>query len=162
MTSPRFAWHWDRDTESPLLGSVDEAVEACLDGHLGVAQWPTELTVYCWERMKPKVDPRDVLEYVLEHLDEEMGDPDNYEGFEATETMKAAAEVFARVIEHEYVAWAYEPVNKKKYTVNVASWVRRHRTNWYDTDQEFLNDYHRTSTQAVKDFIDRHSAMKDG
>lgn len=84
---------------------------------------PETVAVYGWARMVPAIDDGGLLEYILEHLDEEYGDPEAAVATAPTETMEAAAREFAAVIEREYEGWACERVSVE--TVRVADYVWR-------------------------------------
>ena len=101
----------------------DDAVEKQLGQYGPGEPLPDIVEVAGFVRMRPSVDAeRDILEGLLEHLDEEYGDPNG--GYtEPTTKMKEAAEALAKVVEQEYEPWACEEVIR--VNVNVAQWCAK-------------------------------------
>ncbi len=67
-------------------------------------------------------DEDDVLEYMLESLDQEYGDPDG-DPYDPTPVMKIAAKDLCEIIQKEYVSWNCEPSGVEE-TVNVKDWIK--------------------------------------
>lgn len=104
-----------------FLGNFDEVVAKAIDdGHVFVDEgedalanriaWPLKVLVF----RRVRIDEKDVklaakvaIEYVLDLLDAEYGNPEN-DKTEPTAKMAEAALVFARAIASEYTPWAYE------------------------------------------------------
>lgn len=112
-----------RDSERLTCESVDEAVEEYLDA-VPMYEWPETLTVRGFEPQAATYDGDTVLERMLEHLDEEYGDPDG-DPTEPTEEMKAAADAFVTVVLAGYRSWACEEC--ETVDVNVREWVKENR-----------------------------------
>jgi hypothetical protein len=110
------------DQERLTHDDMDEAIEEMLDG---AEPMPETITICRYTPMK--VVMPDALEWVLETLDDEYGDPDD-DYTTPTDVMKEAAQKFLDVIEREYHTWACDMVEKRE--VDVAAWVKEHRPNW--------------------------------
>ena len=116
---------WSADEEySYAYDTLDKAIAETLD-YL-YPNIPETLTMIGWRRMLAHADPDWVLEVVLENLDEELADPDGFDGTRPTQAMKEAAEAFCSVIMREYVPWACEEVCRE--VVNVKEWARENDT----------------------------------
>jgi len=114
-----------RDGERLWCDSIDDAVEEYLDILDG--EWPEIATVKGFERMKVTYDGGLILERMLEHLDEEYGDPDG-DPTDPTEEMKKAADALVKIVLASYHSWAC--VECETVTVNVRKWVEEHRPDW--------------------------------
>lgn len=113
------------DRERINAENSDEAFEEHLED-CGDVQ-PEKMTAREFRPMKVDMpDPDDVLNNILEMLDEEHGDPDG-DPYEATESMKSAAEILCRTVALEYVPWNCEPTGE---TVDVvtAEWLQKNET----------------------------------
>ena len=114
---------WDqKDTELLQYTDLDEAIEGVLDALDSEEELPETLSIWGYVRMEAVVDPKDVLNGILDDLDVDLSDPDG-DGTERTKKMEEAAEVFCKVVVSEYFVWACEPVLEK--TINVAEWIRK-------------------------------------
>ena len=118
VKEPKF---WTCNEHAELLRHVDyeEAVQEWVED-LWPEELPETLVVYGFAPIDLSgvdVDAERVLEHLLESMDEEYGDPDGSYTI-ATESMKAAAEVFVETIYAEYDTWACVKVCEK--TVRVA------------------------------------------
>lgn len=143
---------WGQDGDELLIHySADEAIEDIIDGrHPDPIDSIGKITVYEYE-------PRDVngryfypLEWMLEILDEEYGDPNDC-GTEPTEKMKAAEKVFVDAVLSEYLPWTCEQ-SGKAVTVNALDWVRENRPDWLkDAEAEAPQD---TAAQETDDELD--------
>lgn len=110
------------DDEVLTYTHPDEYIKAFLDeAH---PDYPETIEVVKYQPMKPSIGALDdhVLEYVLEALDEEYGNPDG--GWpDATQKMRELAREFVQGVIDEYDPWAHEPVGGE--TVNVAEWLAK-------------------------------------
>lgn len=138
-------WEYDRDRERLRpFKSPHEAIDDWFDtfwipydsdGKLNPqCDWPIPCKKVCYgyARMSiPRPDPKNILEYILEHLGEEYGDPDNYDwGMTPTDGMTKAAEALADVVAAEYKAWMMEQV--AIWTVDVVEWARENAADVFD------------------------------
>jgi hypothetical protein len=123
-------WWGDDGCEVLTHADPDEAIEAHIDGwHPDPIESIGEITMYEYAPMKPTLSKcGSPLERVLEQLDEEYGDP-NGDGYEVTEAMKEAEQVFLKAVLAQYRPWACEQTGKK-ITVNALEWVQEHRPDW--------------------------------
>jgi hypothetical protein len=113
-------------TETDMDDSIQYHLEQFELGH-----WPETVDVRGYARMRVGAHACNPLEHVLEHLDEEYGDPDG--GWaDPTDAMKQAEAEFLAVIEREYTPWACEQVATK--TVNVMDWIKKNRPDWLGDD----------------------------
>lgn len=93
--------------------------------------WPDMVEVVAVQPVQlrsDRVDPRAVLDEVLESLDEEYGDIEG-DPTEPTDTMRRAAEVFCEVIIREYPVFRVEEVLQVHIT-DVPGWVKDHTPDW--------------------------------
>jgi hypothetical protein len=81
---------------------------------------PNEIEVVGYARMQPTFRRLDTLEYTLEYLDEEYGDPDGGHTVPTPAMMVAEAAYHAAVL-GEYESWMCEPVLRR--TVDVREWI---------------------------------------
>jgi hypothetical protein len=122
VSAPREVVFWDcRDDREQLIhDSIGEAVYAWADERDGPL--PETVTVYGFARMELPSEERiaeTVLEHLIERIDEDYGNPDDWA--KPTEAMLTAAREFARVFRAEYECWACEEVTRQ--TVRVADHV---------------------------------------
>jgi len=125
-------WHHDKDAERLVSESVDEAVERFLDD-LPPEMWPETLKVYGFAPAElPGTDSLigfgGPLEGLLESLDEEYGDPEDYHC--RTNKMEEAERVFVDTVLSEYQVWTHEPVCSQE--IHVRTWVLDHRPHWLE------------------------------
>lgn len=120
---------WGFADDEDLLDDPNKVIEHYLeDLPMDVVREIEELTVYEHRPMTPELsDCGHPLEYVLEMLDEEYGNPHRYG--EATEAMKEAEQVFLRAVLAEYQSWMCERTGNK-VTVKPLEWIRGHRPDW--------------------------------
>ena len=119
-----------RDAEQLNCTEIDEAVEEHLEMvtyQRDPADWPATVTARGFKRGVVTYDGETVLERMLEHLDEEYGDPDG-DPTKPTDAMLKAAEVFVAAVLAEYEPWACEEC--ETVTVNVREWVTEHMPEW--------------------------------
>ena len=119
-----------RDWET-VLDNIEEVIERHVEDSAEIAEtweetvrrlkWPLEVLVF--RRMDPMTMVPGIaarcIESALEHLDEELGDPDG-DYTEATSAMDEAAQEFARKVCAEYVPWNCERTDE---TVLVTQWA---------------------------------------
>jgi hypothetical protein len=118
---PKF-WTCRRDEERLSADCVEDAMDEWVD-HLFPDPLPETVTVYGFAPMElPSVEKLAgrAVDYLLELLDEEYGDPEGDPG-EPTAKIKAAAEAFATILRAEYRAYTCEEVTSE--TVKVADYV---------------------------------------
>ena len=113
--------YWSTNDADEFLthGSIGDAVYEWWDLQNPFEDSPQEVTVYGYKRMEPPSEEKlgaEMLEWVLEYLDCELGNPD--EMTETTERMKEAARVFAREVLADYRVWACEIVETKRVKVS--------------------------------------------
>ena len=96
-------WTAFRHAERIYNHSPEEAVQEWAQGPVRDPM-PDKLTLYGFARVKAKLDPDWILEFVLEHLDEEYGDPDEYT--RPTGEMKVVAQRFADDLLKVYKVWS--------------------------------------------------------
>jgi len=90
---------------------------------------PETIEVFGYARRRISTNCWIPLEAVLEHLDEEYGDPDG--GWtEPTEAMSKAEDAFIRVVCDEYEPWSCEEVWSEQ--VNVLEWIKEHEPEWLE------------------------------
>jgi len=105
--------------------NIDDALEYYLDTTRH--KLPHEVDVIGYARMVPNDDGMGSLEFLLEHFDEEMGDPDG-DYTKPTPKMIEAAKAFAAVVCAEYVPWMCHEVERRM--VNVDEWIRAKHPDW--------------------------------
>jgi hypothetical protein len=114
-------WDCDDGAESLTWTDPDEAVERYLDDiH---PELPEALTVHGYARMAVSADGADPLDRVLEHIDEEHGDPDG-DPTTPTPAMRAAEATFLAAVIAEYESWACETVTHQE--IDVRAWLQEH------------------------------------
>ena len=123
---------WDLEGEERLhYTDKDEAIEYILD-NWDEPKLPESIEICGYIRMSLNEHPGGwaqwILELVLERLDEEYGDPDEYS--KPTEEMTKVAKRFMEIVCDEYTVWAYEIVTRK--TVNVREWCEKHRPDFLE------------------------------
>lgn len=95
------------EEQDRLVLDIEEVVREQIEN--GCDKFP--IKVYEFKPMAIAKDEsslaRDILEDIIERLDENFGDPDDF-GTEATIKMKEASLEFAKVIMKEYKPWACE------------------------------------------------------
>ena len=98
-------WHWDEDAEI-LCGSEEEAIDDYLDVHCDTVLKTGTIRLYAYQRMDIKglLSPKHLVEGILEDLDQDHGDPDNYSM--PTAKMISAAQKLIDAIEKDYFVWA--------------------------------------------------------
>ena len=120
---------WDcQDSETLRYETKDEAIEYFLDDLLWDAI-PKKIEVKGYARRVAVPGMLSPLDYVLEYLDEELGDPDG-NLVTPTERMKKAEQEFIKVILEEYEPWACEPVVTEE--VDTMAWIKEHRPDWLE------------------------------
>lgn len=131
-TNNREIVYWDCSYHEQLTyEDQDEAIEAYLDDLDDVKNLPETIEVNGYARMVFNPAHCHALTHVLEHMDEEYGDPDG--GYtEPTEAMKAAEKVFLEAVAKEYTPWACEVV--KTIKVNVKEWIAKNRPDWLEEE----------------------------
>ena len=133
--------YWDCDDGAEILEHSDlgEAIGAHLDqigepdmtpeGTLKGLEALGELEVFGYRRMEVTCSGGHCLEELLDHLDENFGDP-NGDGAEATAKMKAAEETFLAAVIAEYEPWACEQFTSEK--IDPVAWVRENCPHWLE------------------------------
>jgi len=121
--------------DCPRLTSTEihDAIENHLDG-IPRDEWPETLRVYGWKRLKIETSgwtEQTVVDIVIEHLDEEYGDPDG-DTTDTTEPMLAAARVFVAAIVAEYqkTSWPHEVDEDFQLYIHVKQWVEQYALEW--------------------------------
>ena len=104
---------WGFDGSDRVYDSKEEAAEAWLDGVPPRDVVSLTLTEHRRVRIEKVTSP---LEYMLELLDEEYGDPDG-PGTKPTEAMLDAEKAFIKAIESEYIPWYTEPTGEKEVVI---------------------------------------------
>lgn len=116
-------WDCNPDREQLSYSDIQEAVVAWADEIEGPL--PATVTVYGWARMElpPAASiARDLLEWIYERTDEELGNPDGGSSSDPTpDALKAAALQFASTFRDEYEPWMCETVEQR--VVRVADYV---------------------------------------
>jgi hypothetical protein len=125
--SERRYWAVLGTEERLVYTTVDEAIEHWLDA-MPAAEFVDTVTVQEFAPVRAEISPDSVLDFVLENLDEEYGDPDG-DQTERTLAMQTAEQAFINTILAEYEPWNCAPTGR---TAQVAAleWVREHRPNW--------------------------------
>ena len=118
------------DEEHLQYDNENECIEAMLD--IMDNPLPEKITICGFARMDVDTTCLNPLEYCLEGLDEEYGDPDG-EYSKPTETMKAAEKTFLEIIQKEYKPWACEEVCRKE--IIVADWISANRPDWISSGE---------------------------
>ena len=136
--------YWDCDDGAEILEHTDqdEAIGAHLDqlgepgitpaAFLKVLEDMGELEVFGYHRMEVTFSGGHCLEDLLEHLDENLGDP-NGDGATASPSMKAAEETFLAAVIAEYKPWACEQSTSEK--VDPVAWVKENNPEWLETEE---------------------------
>ncbi len=136
--------YWDCDESAEILEHSDlgEAIGAYLDqlgdrgitpeAFLKVLEDLGELEVFGYRRMEVTCSGGHCLEDLLEHLDENYGDP-NGDVAEATTKMNAAEETFLAAVIAEYKPWACEQFTSEK--VDPVAWVRENCPEWLEPEK---------------------------
>ncbi len=134
MTEEKKPVFWGlKDQERYHHTDMGDAIYEILD-----AKWPNLPDTLTLVGMSPQkvsghpVDPDRLVEMVLETLDEEFGDPEEYS--EPTPMMKVAAEVFVAAVVDEYKVWTCEKVTEE--TVDVKAWCATHEPDLLKTEAE--------------------------
>lgn len=132
-------WTCDEDAERLTYEDMDEAIEYFLDDLLSpkmtaqevVDVLPKTIEVYGYVRdtIKPESYKGHVLEWFLETLDEEYGDPDG-DLNDPTPGMQEAERVFIEAVLKEYVAWPCKKICTK--TINTLKWVKENNPDWLE------------------------------
>lgn len=130
MTTERkpVLWSCDDGDEELIYTDMDEAIEYHLDS-IAPAPFQGALKVYGYAPciVSPnELDPRDVVEGLLERLDEYYGSPDH--GTPATQVMLIAAKGLCEIVIAEYKPWGHDIVETVE--VDVLEWVKEHRPDW--------------------------------
>lgn len=122
--------YWSAHESSECIRHIssDEAIEAFLDTVLPDAWDELEVFVREFARMKATLSADTVLDFVLEHLDEEFGCPDGGET-SPTPAMRTAAETFVEAILAEYQSYYLEPTGAT-VQVNALEWIKANRPEW--------------------------------
>ncbi len=119
----------DLDTERLTATSIDEAIEEILD-QMDPEIFPESWVFSAYRPMEvPLPDEHRILDYPLEYVDEEYGDPEGDGPDKPTEAMLEAARHLARVIKEEYKPWAHEEV-ARVVLKDVRKWVEENRSHW--------------------------------
>jgi hypothetical protein len=115
---------WGSDGDEVLFcQTIDDYIELSIDD----CDEDYYITVYGYERMSVSVDYKSVLDHVLEHLDEEYGDPDGDYTLPNENMIKAARE-FAVTIENEYEPWTCQVIGCVE--VDVKAWIEKNKPEW--------------------------------
>lgn len=130
--------YWDCDECAEILNHTDpdDAIEYLLDGLLGPEMTgkqvrealPEKLEVKGYARMKIAV--QDPLEFMIENLYEEYGNPEGDPSDGITDDMRKAADALMKVVEEQYKPWACEPVETEE--IDVIAWVEKNRPDWLE------------------------------
>jgi len=132
-------WTCLPDIEHLHCETLDEAVEEYLDG---LAPTPGSVDsedffrdlpdVECTAWVRKVIDRKwladSVLDYALEEVGDEHGNPDGDEP--PTEAMKAQALKFADAFIADFQVWSCEPAGSEK--VNILKWVKKNAPHWID------------------------------
>lgn len=119
-------WDCNPDQEELRHETIDDAIESYLEDYYD-EQYPEIIMCYGFARALVSCENIQILEYLLEHLDEQYNNPDN--GFtEPTETMKQAEETFKSAVASEYRPWACDQITAVK--INVQQWISENRPHW--------------------------------
>jgi hypothetical protein len=114
-------WDYKSDREVFFYTTEDDAIEAFLDEASGSSCQPETLTLHGYSRVKiTGVNVDSPLEYVIERLDDEYGNPDS-DGTDITPAMEQAEQIFIDAILEEYVPWTCEHVVEKQ--INIKEWL---------------------------------------
>lgn len=114
--------YWDcEDSEQLRHETVDEAIEAFIDGFDDPAMVPQTIEVKGYRRVPVEAYGINILDDVLEALDEEYGDPDG-DSTEPTPAMKKAEAAFLDTICSEYTPCLCEPCDS--VLIQTKDWVR--------------------------------------
>lgn len=117
---------WSADGSNSLYETIDECIQNYLES-IDPKSHPKEVTVVGYERTKISQTflEASVLEFTLDALDEEFGDP-NGEHSDPTSKMKEAEMTFIKVILADYFPWTCERSNEF-VTVNTQEWLAKNR-----------------------------------
>lgn len=111
----------------------NEAIEEILDGwHPAPLEGTLEIAGFIHEEISIGHHADSALENLLEWLDEEYGNPDDYT--RPSEKMKAAAQTFVKAVAEDYHVWACREVWSE--TIDVRAWVAKHRPDWLEQEKE--------------------------
>ncbi len=118
--------YWDCDDNEERLRheSMDEAIEAHLDGEDIIEG---EINVYGFARAEVNLVKfqKAILEFCYDYLSE---DYDCENGHEQCDTIQGAALTFARTYLDNYTVYRCDLV--KTETVNVKNWIQKNRPDW--------------------------------
>jgi hypothetical protein len=122
-------WSLGDDEEMPWSDPHD-VVEDHLQA-VDVSQFTEEDTLIVYEYAPMEIDlkPLGVLDALLETLDEEYGNPNEYT--KPSNKMKEAEQVFIKAVLDEYHIWACEQTGEN-VVVKVLEWVREHNPEWLE------------------------------
>ena len=123
------------DDEVLTHTEMDVAIEEELDARNGIDGLPRTLEICGFVRAdKPTAESLldNGLEYLLEYLDDNYGNPEEYTV--PTDTMKEAAKVFVQAVLNEYTVWSCSIVKRK--TIDVAQWAKDNRPEWLDETKQ--------------------------
>jgi hypothetical protein len=115
------------ECESLSAETLDEAVGEMLDGYDPPLPAQIEVCGYDPMDVTKDIEHYPILQIMLEHLDEEYGNPDGPDDT-STPAMVEAERAFREVIKREYRPWGCQVVCRR--TVDVAAWVAEHRPDW--------------------------------
>ncbi len=92
------------------------------------ALMPKTMTAHRYRPQNASLNANQVLERVLQELDEEYGNPEDY-GDDPTDKMLEAAQEFCQAVIAEYELWMYERTGEIK-TVNTKEWAAGYWPEW--------------------------------
>lgn len=124
------AAYWSCEEDAEILTAEDhnDAIEFYLDQH---GQKAGKLTIYGYKTQslpKNALSTDYILEWSLEVLDEEYGNPN--EATEPNAAMIEAAKVFAAAICDNYKVWTCDVIQTAE--IDIAEWIARERPDWQE------------------------------
>ena len=114
--------------QEQLDHSIDEVMERHFDG-IPFDQLPAVVKVYHSRHIQPHPSRvgRDILETLLEHLNEDYGDPENYFATMVYPEQQRAATHFVRTILDGYSLYQCKLTGDSEW-VNVRDWAAEHQS----------------------------------
>jgi hypothetical protein len=113
-------WSTQEDGDSLCESDMDQVIADHLDEYAS-SEWGETLEVYGYAPVECRIKDGTSLDYLIEFLDQDYGDPNGY-GTEITQAMKDAEKMFYDIVLREYKPGTYEVVEKR--TINIAQWCK--------------------------------------
>jgi len=128
------------EAERLIHDDIDEAVGEILDDMYPtpISELPETIEVVGYAPVTVSTDfissVYSPLEMVIDHLEEDFGDPEGLYEINVTENMKNAEKRFLEVIRAEYQRQCRACEEITRVTINVREWIEKHRREWLEDE----------------------------